>query len=134
MVHDLTDIPTASHDREVYIAQAKSQRRANTLVFGLLPLNRLAPDNPGRINHSDRGSSSTSDTKSANRPTEGCKTGQKGADGQPGTTSVPTALHTLAWPITLGMSATGGYHQLFSPPSLQKKRLPLLHLGSNTDY
>ena len=52
------------HDPEVYIAQAKSQRRANTLVFGLLPLNRLAPDNPGRINHSDRGSSSTSDTKS----------------------------------------------------------------------
>ena len=84
------------HDPEVYIAQAKSQRRANTLVFGLLPLNRLAPDNPGRINHSDRGSSSTSDTKSANRPTEGCKTGQKGP-------------------------AIGGHHQLFSPAQLTVK-------------
>ena len=74
------------------------------------------PDSPGKMSSSDRGSSATPVTKLAYPSSEGCKSGQNGADNQRGTTNVPTALHTCAWPITLGISVMGGHHQLFSPP------------------
>ena len=44
--------------------------------------------------------------------------GQNDADGQYGTTSVPTAEHAWAWRITLGIRLMGGHHQLFSPAQL----------------
>ena len=56
-------------------AWENTQCCASTVVFGLWPLNRLAPERPGKINDSERGNSSNSDT---NHATDECKTGAEG--------------------------------------------------------
>ena len=62
------------------------------------------------------GNTLTSTTNEAYPDPSGHNNGQKGADSQYGTVSVPVARHTSACLITLTKRPGGRHHQLFSPP------------------
>ena len=94
---------------------------ASTHVLGILPLNRVNPDSPGKNRDSDKGSSSICNTKFANICSAGCRNGQNRADLHSGTIKVPSAIQPCACLTTLGTRLTGGHHQLFSPLQLVVK-------------
>ena len=104
---------------------AKSQCSARTLVFGTPQLNNTDPNNPGR-NEGLWHKLGASTMKCASWPLAGQSSGQKGADGQQGTISVPFAAQTMACLITLGTSAIGGHHQFDLPCPVHRKSINCL--------
>ena len=93
----------------------KLSLRANTRVLGMSLLNKTVPEWEGKNKVADSGRSNHATTNSANPFFADHNIGQYTADCHNGTIIVPTALHSLACPKTLGTKNRGGHHQLFSP-------------------
>ena len=84
-----------------------------------MPLNKLAPDRPGKINSVVVGNSSHARTNSAGSDPLGNRSGQNRAENHWGIIRVLEAFAFRACLITLGTKHTGGNYQLFSPSQLQ---------------
>ena len=71
------------------IVTLKSNSKANTLLVGMDPLKKPVLPLPFKNKCSDKGKSHQSHTNGANDSPVGQTRGQKGAEGQCGTTSIP---------------------------------------------